>query len=77
VVKQYRQRVVNIDRQGGVNLVGISKKRSLLEPVLQQFSQKIKDVQIEKMTARIFRKLLKEYGFKIVRSNDQYFVYPK
>ena len=53
------------------------KKRSFLEPVLQQFSQKIKDVQIEKLTARIFRKLLKEYGFKIVRSNDQYFVYPK
>ena len=53
------------------------KKRSFLEQVLQQFSQKIKDVQIEKPTARIFRKLLKEYGFKIVRSNDQYFVYPK
>jgi DNA modification methylase len=50
-----------------------SKKRSLIEPVFYDFS---KNSVFSAMTLYQFRKLLKDYGFRVSRSNNQYHVYP-
>jgi hypothetical protein len=68
-------RIINdLVKKNSVYKDKFGKKRSLVEFILKDFQQ---INQFMKITPTKFRKLVREYGFRVNRSNDQYFIYPK
>lgn len=68
-------RIINdIVKKNSIHKDKFGKKRALLDSIIKDFSQ---PSPFGKITPTRFRKLLRECGFRMSRTNDQYFVYPK